>query len=114
VAQIEMAMESGSLTLYSQTIHDISGGPDPNFQEVLLRLTSNGKTRSIAEFLPHISRASRVAIPVSALLLLWFGVLTWWQTTFWKDNITLFSRQTPINAGFCRPWLAPMRPKREN
>jgi tetratricopeptide (TPR) repeat protein len=51
---------------------------------------------SIAEFVPQISRASRVAIPVSALLLLWFGGLTWWQTTFWKDSITLFSRTIAV------------------
>jgi diguanylate cyclase (GGDEF)-like protein len=56
VAQIEMAMEEGGLTLYSQSIHDISGGPEPNFQEVLLRLSGNGEVRSIAEFLPIAER----------------------------------------------------------
>jgi EAL domain-containing protein (putative c-di-GMP-specific phosphodiesterase class I) len=56
VAQIETAMESGELTLYSQAIHDISGGPEPNFQEVLLRLTSNGEARSVADFFPIAER----------------------------------------------------------
>jgi diguanylate cyclase (GGDEF)-like protein len=56
VAQLEMAMENGSLQLYSQSIVDISGGPPINFQEVLLRLTSNGEVRSIADFLPVAQR----------------------------------------------------------
>lgn len=56
VAQLEMAMENGSLQLYSQSIVDISGGPPVNFQEVLLRLTSNGQVRSIADFLPVAQR----------------------------------------------------------
>jgi diguanylate cyclase (GGDEF)-like protein len=56
VAQLEMAMQSGGLLLYRQSIVDITGGPSPNFQEVLLRLSSNGTVRTSAEFLPVAQR----------------------------------------------------------
>lgn len=56
VAQLEMAMESGGLLLYRQAIVDITGAPSPNFQEVLLRLSTNGVVRTSAEFLPVAQR----------------------------------------------------------
>jgi diguanylate cyclase (GGDEF)-like protein len=56
VAQLEMAMESGALQLYRQAIHDITGSPSPNFQEVLLRFASNDGVRTSSEFLPVAQR----------------------------------------------------------
>jgi diguanylate cyclase (GGDEF)-like protein len=58
VAQLENAMESGGLRLYSQSIVDLEGGAPTNFHEVLLRLAnpSDGTIRTSAEFLPVAQR----------------------------------------------------------
>jgi tetratricopeptide (TPR) repeat protein len=51
---------------------------------------------SVVEMLPRLSQASKLAVPVSAIILLWFAALTWWQTTFWRDSGSLFSRTLAV------------------
>jgi protein O-mannosyl-transferase len=51
---------------------------------------------SVAAILPRFPRAAKLPVPVSALVLLFFGALTWWQTTFWKNSISLFSRTLEV------------------
>ncbi len=58
VAQLENAMENGSLRLYSQSIVDLDGGAPTNLHEVLLRHAnpSDGTIRTSSEFLPVAQR----------------------------------------------------------
>ncbi|HEX2121897.1 MAG TPA: EAL domain-containing protein, partial [Thermoanaerobaculia bacterium] len=56
VSQLEMAMQSGSLQLYRQSIVDLTGATTPHFYEVLLRLASSDGLRTSAEFLPVAQR----------------------------------------------------------
>ena len=43
--------------------------------------------------LPH-----SILVPATAAALLWFAALTWWQTTFWKNSITLFGRALAVTS----------------
>lgn len=58
VAQLENAMENGSMRLYSQSIVDLDGDGPANFHEVLLRLAnpSDGTIRTSSDFLPVAQR----------------------------------------------------------
>jgi len=56
VSQLEMAMENGNLVLWRQNIVDLDAGTGPDFAEVLLRLTEDGRVQTAAEFLPVAQR----------------------------------------------------------
>ncbi|HEX7828441.1 MAG TPA: EAL domain-containing protein [Thermoanaerobaculia bacterium] len=56
VSQLEMAMQDGRLQLYRQSIVDITGATSRPFDEVLLRLASDGGVHPSAEFLPVAQR----------------------------------------------------------
>jgi hypothetical protein len=45
------------------------------------------------------SRASRVAAPIAALVVLALGVATWRQTRYWRDTETLFARALELDPG---------------
>jgi len=45
------------------------------------------------------SRASRIAAPIAALVVLALGVATWRQTRYWRDTETLFARALELDPG---------------
>jgi Tfp pilus assembly protein PilF len=51
----------------------------------------------VAELVPQ-SSARAVLAPATAVALLWFGALTYWQTTFWKNSAALFTRALEVTS----------------
>lgn len=50
---------------------------------------------AIAEAARHLELRTVLA-PVGAIVLVWFAALTWWQTGFWKNSISLFGRALAV------------------
>ena len=46
----------------------------------------------LAEYGAKFPAPSRLLVPGSAIVLAWFALLTYWQSTFWRNSISLFSR----------------------
>jgi protein O-mannosyl-transferase len=50
-----------------------------------------------AEVVPKTLSRS-ILLPATAAALVWFAALTWWQTTFWKNSVTLFGRALAVTS----------------